>query len=138
MTHPSHWREPCEHCGKRTTCAHYPAYVSGFPARVALAAQCIRTGDGIGSRAFDNCFEMSDGDMVMLMLLRMAESDPVLARGIDREWSKSGGRAGYAPFMARFAHLPDHRIQGAAAEMRKASNQNFELMMQGATQLALI
>jgi hypothetical protein len=121
-----HWREPCEQCGQRSYCPHYPAAANSFPGRVALAAQCIRSGDGTGSRAYDNCFEMWDGDYVMLTLVRMAQADQPLAAGIDREWSRSGGLAGKALWAQRFAHLSDDDIPVAAARVRKAERERSQ------------
>lgn len=117
----THWREPCEHCGKRTACPHYPAYVDGFPARVRLAAECIRTGDGIDSRAFDNCFEMYDGSVVVAALEHMAQRDPALRRGIDREWKSAEGKACWQRAVAKYANVPETRLHIAAAQVRAAA-----------------
>lgn len=129
----NHWREPCEHCGKRTACPHYPAYADTFPARVRLAAECIRTGNGIGSRAFDNCFEMSDGSAVVAALEHMAARDPALRRGIDQEWHSPESRAGWQRAVARYASVPENRLHIAAAQAREAARD-----VQRESQLALL
>ncbi|WP_225205074.1 hypothetical protein [Novosphingobium huizhouense] len=115
-----HDREPCEHCGKRTACPHYPAHAAGFLARVQLAARCLRTGTGIGSRAYDNCFEMFDGDAVVAMLDRWAERDPVLRAAIDAEWRCAAARQGWSRAVARFITVSEDRLPFAARQLRDA------------------
>jgi hypothetical protein len=118
-------REPCEHCGRRAACAHYPAYVTGFPARVDLAGRCIIIGQGIGSRAYDNCFEMGDGAFVVAALDRMAASDPALRAGIAREWRSPEAQAGWARTVASLAHIPTARLGRAATEHRHRERAQF-------------
>ena len=135
----NHWREPCEHCGKRTACPHYPAYVDGFPARVRLAAQCIRTRAGIGSRAFDNCFEMSDGAAVVMALEYMARRDPALRAGIDREWNNAEAHAHWQKTIDAHADIPEASLSGFAARLRaRAAAEMAAWHPDGPTQLALL
>ena len=68
----------------------------GFPARVAHAEKCLkllaegrdrRVENGeeysvASDRKMDNCFEMNDGDAVVWELMRRAQTDVVLMRGI--------------------------------------------------------
>ena len=111
-------REPCEKCGKRTHCVHYPAYAWGFAARVKLAAQCIRTGIGLYSRAFDNCFEMGDGCALCTALDRMAQTDPALRAGMARVWDNAYSREQFARSIARLAHVPTDRLHIVARQQR--------------------
>lgn len=86
---------PCEVCGSRAAhCRHYPALVSGFRGRVRLAIRCIETGEGLGSRAFDTCFEMSDGSAVVSSIVRRAAVDPIFKEQVLRAGGASWIAAG--------------------------------------------
>lgn len=111
-------REPCDYCGARKACAHYPDSVDGFPARVRLAAQCIRTRQGTHSRAFDNCFEMYDGDIVAVMLDRMALQDPALCAGMADVWDNQESRAGLAATVAKYANIITENLPQEARKIR--------------------
>ena len=57
-----------------------------FIGRVNYAAQCLVRRSGIGSRHYDTCFEMADGDAVVTALLRRAEKNARLKTAIQREY----------------------------------------------------
>jgi hypothetical protein len=59
-----------------------------FKYRVDYAAQCFTK--GIQSRSFDNCFEMFDGDAVIVALIRRANKNERLKQAIRRGWSEFG------------------------------------------------
>lgn len=54
--------------------------------RIVFAATRLQRfgecGDNPDSRAFDECFEMGDGDLVVKGLIELAATEPYLARGI--------------------------------------------------------
>lgn len=58
-----------------------------FHERVNYAARCLLAGS-TSSRAFDTCFEMFDGDMVVTALVRRAEQQPHLSQAIIDWYSK--------------------------------------------------
>ena len=63
-----------------TTSVYEP---EAFSSRVSYARHCII--DGTTSRAFDTCFEMSDGDAVVTALIRKTEQgDEKLRRAFER------------------------------------------------------
>lgn len=105
MTAPVQWAA-CEHCGSRAGhCEHYPRYANGFRARCELAAHCLRTGNGLGSRGFDNCFEMFDGNFVVRALDMWRNDDPALARGIAAFWRSDEACAGFEDAAAQLRHI---------------------------------
>ncbi len=57
-----------------------------FQARVNYAATCLIR--GTASRRRDTCFEMNDGDAVVVALSRRAARNPRLAEAIRRGWSE--------------------------------------------------
>ena len=42
----------------------------------------IRAGRGLGSRAYDDCFEMGDGGQVVELLAQMARTDAMFAADV--------------------------------------------------------
>jgi hypothetical protein len=116
MTEAKNRWEPCEKCGHAGEyCAHYPRPASCFAGRVNLAIDCLTTGNGIGSRTFDNCFEMFDGDFVVVMLHRLAKKDARLQQGIAKHLCAEAGAAA----VTRLAHLHTSQLDKAAAAHRK-------------------
>ena len=59
-----------------------------FKYRVAYAAQCFMR--GTRSRNFDNCFEMYDGEAVVVGLMRRAMKNEKLKHAICKNWSELG------------------------------------------------
>lgn len=55
---------------------------SAFTERVHHAKYCLLLGR-TDSKAFDMCFEMKDGPLVILRLLKMAESRTELSKAIE-------------------------------------------------------
>lgn len=63
---------------------------TNFIGRVNYAAHCLVRRSGIGSRHFDTCFEMGDGDAVVTALIRRADKNPRLREAILREFVSRG------------------------------------------------
>jgi hypothetical protein len=61
---------------------------NNFKYRVNYTAQCFLK--DIKSRAFDNCFEMNDGDAVVVALMRRAFKNYNLKRAISKNWRELG------------------------------------------------
>lgn len=119
MTRSYAWRIPCEACGSKAPCAHYPETPGPFWQRVQLAAQCIANDTGIGSRGFDGCFEQYDGAFVIAALDRLAQTDARLRAGIDRLWRGGIAREKFAARAASLAHLRTDQLERAAADHRR-------------------
>jgi hypothetical protein len=73
----------------------HSVYGDAIAPRINYAARCIVSGH-TGSRAFDTCFEMGDGDEVVSALVRRAKKNQRLAsrlRGVisDDSLKKFGG-----------------------------------------------
>lgn len=60
--------------------------------RANIAAKIIKTQNNVYTRAFEDCFEMGDGDEVMENLITLAKEDGVLAFCIRRKdvWVGAG------------------------------------------------
>lgn len=99
--------------------AEFPDYANGFEARVRLAAHCLRSGQGVGSRAYDNCFEMYDGAAVVATLDRLARADPALREGIEREHSNAEAQRQWRATADSLAHVPDIDLSRCAARIRR-------------------
>lgn len=127
-----HWRIPCEHCGARRACRHYPTAPDGFMARVALAADCLMTGDGIGSRGFDACFEAGDGSYVVAALELKARDNPFLRAGIGRVWDNEPSRERWQTTVQSLRHLRTmQHISDAAARCRNSAARDAQWQGQG-------
>lgn len=72
------------------------------------------------SRAFDDCFEMYDGEFVVTALMRRAASDPQLKAEILRDMSvASGGVWENVPWQnaaAKYRHVSDASLADLAAQ----------------------
>lgn len=63
-------------------------YTDGaFSQRVSHAAHAFVRNSGIGTRHFDTCFEMHDGDAVVTALVRRSRKNEALRRGIESAWA---------------------------------------------------
>lgn len=92
-----------------------------FIGRVNYAAQCLVRRSGIGSRHFDTCFEMADGDAVVTALQRRAAKNPRLHEAICREFrSCNDGHYPESWIKAAedLAHIPTRKLKDAAREER--------------------
>lgn len=91
-----------------------------FIGRVNYAAQCF-VRKTTGTRHFDTCFEMADGDAVVAALVRRAEKNPKLKAAIVSCWPSYGGE--YAPSWKQAAgelkHVPTRKLREAAREQRQ-------------------
>lgn len=86
-----------------------------FAGRVSYAAKVISAGRRTDGRAFDNCFENRDGDIVAVALMRRAEKNPKLAANIFRFISEPITRQN----VADYAHVPTRGLPAEAALMRE-------------------
>jgi hypothetical protein len=84
-----------------------------FAGRVNYAAAVIAAGRGT-SRAFDNCFENSDGDAVAAALVRRSLRNERLAANLWRYVDRATANAAWE-------RLAGRRLPEAAAEMRAES-----------------
>ena len=129
----------CEECGSTAGhCPHYPRAANGFAARVKLAAACLLSNSGIGSRGYDNCFEMGDGDAVVVALDRIADKDWLLRDAINREWKSDQSREMWRRCCSRYAHVPTERLERLAAEQRAKNERDWQDLRAGIQQLELI
>ena len=92
-----------------------------FAGRVNYAAEVIAAGRST-SRAFDNCFENSDGDAVAAAMVRRAQKNPRLAanlwRYIDRQRAEDAA-----------AKLAGKRLPAEAERMRAESAARWEVTL---------
>ena len=84
-----------------------------FHGRVAYAARCFLR--GTQSRAFDSCFEMYDGDLVVTALVRRCATDANLRRAVERDYS---GMLPESWQQAAQKHKDTKRLGVAARTMR--------------------
>ena len=82
-----------------------------FKGRVNYAAQCLV--NGTRSRAFDSCFEMFDGALVVTALVRRAERNARLAAHILPQWKETA---------AKYSAIETQSLDGAAALIRIAKS----------------
>ena len=95
-----------------------------FIGRVNYAAQCLVRRVGIGSRHFDTCFEMADGDTVVVALQRRAAKNPRLHEAILRAFSPGTNGNLYPDSWVEAAkklvHIPTRKLREAAMAERVA------------------
>lgn len=84
-----------------------------FYERVNYAIRCIQIGR-TGTRGYDTCFEMYDGELVAVAIYRRAQADPALA---VRLWTGIGRDVTLAA-VARYADVPDRQLAQMARELR--------------------
>ena len=91
---------------------------SNFTGRVNYAAQCLVRRVGIGSRHFDTCFEMGDGDAVVTALQRRAEKNTRLKEAIMREFNSYNGGfpKSWQEAYEKLKHVPTRKLREAAAQ----------------------
>ncbi len=98
-----------------------------FIGRVNYAAQCF-VRKSTGTRHFDTCFEMADGDAVVAALIRRAEKNPKLKAAIVSGWSSCGGD--YAPSWKQAAEelkdVPTRKLHEAARAQRQRFDDNMK------------
>jgi hypothetical protein len=92
-----------------------------FIGRVNYAAQCLVRRTGIGSRHFDTCFEMFDGDAVVTALVRRARKNPKLYAAIIQEW-RGVFPQGWIDCAERYAATPTRKLSDLAREHRTKRN----------------
>ena len=96
-----------------------------FKGRVALAASYIAQ-EREGTRSFNTCFEMNDGDAVAVALYRRAKANPEgkLAANIWRYL----GRDSVEQTAAEYENVRTQDLQNLAAQMRAKSAAQWERM----------
>lgn len=92
-----------------------------FAGRVNYAAHVITTGKGRHGRAFGNCFENHDGDVVGAALMRRAEKNPKLAANLFRFLNESVLRDN----AETYADIPTRELPRAAADLRARKEAEF-------------
>lgn len=95
-----------------------------FSGRVAYAAAVIAAGRPT-SRAFDNCFENSDGDEVSTIIYRRSFGNPKIAANIWRYLN----REVVIEVATRLSHVSTRDMPKVAAESRARARRNFEERM---------
>lgn len=96
---------------------------NSYQARVNYAAQCFLR--GTKSRAFDSCFEMYDGDAVVVALVRRASKNEKLHAAIARDW---GGTfpALWLDTARKYEDIPTRQLAALAAQIRAENEARFE------------
>lgn len=92
-----------------------------FQARVNYAATCLV--NGISSRRRDTCFEMFDGDAVVVALVRRARKNPRLLAAIAKGWSElvDGVPASWHAQAEQHKAVPTGELATLAQTMREAA-----------------
>jgi hypothetical protein len=95
-----------------------------FSGRVAYAAATIAAGRPT-SRAFDNCFENSDGDEVSTIVYRRSRRNPKIAANIWRYLD----REVVIEAATRLSHVQTRDMPRVAAESRARREREFQESM---------
>ena len=85
-----------------------------FIGRVNYAAACLVRNTGIGSRHFDTCFEMNDGDAVVTALVRRARKNPKLRAALPLGLNVDSIEAR----AAKYESIPTRKLSDLARELR--------------------
>jgi hypothetical protein len=88
-----------------------------FQYRVNYAVQCFLK--NIKSRNFDNCFEMFDGDAVVVALMRRAFKNTKLKQAIVKNWRELGPLGfplSWEETYLKYSHVRD--VNALAKELR--------------------
>jgi len=94
----------------------YDDNTAGFRQRVKYAAACLANDVAIGTRHFDTCFEMYDGDYVLEALFRRSATNPKLAAGMKKHMNPSS----IASAHEELQHLKRSELAPAADAHREA------------------
>lgn len=92
-----------------------------FSARVNYAAACFMR--GTSSRSFDTCFEMWDGDAVVVALVRRASKNEKLYAAIARRW-RDGFPAQWTETANQYAGIRD--LSALARELRRTRQEESD------------
>lgn len=100
-----------------------------FAGRVNYAADCFSRQRAIGTRHFDTCFEMADGDAVVTALVRRARKNPKLRAGIAKGWHelRDGLPAGWCDTADKYQHIPTRALKDEARRQREQFYQRHQL-----------
>lgn len=72
---------------------------------------------GEDSRDFDNCFEMYDGEFVVVALMRRAQKDPVLMAAIRADFSQTCVENwSWIKTQEKYKRIPDSKLAELAAQ----------------------
>lgn len=98
-----------------------------FKGRVNLAAAYISKGFSGESRTFDTCFEMHDGHVVAVALVRRAVANPTgrLATNLFKYIGKDGAEEQ----AAKYSSVPSRDLPAVAAELRREASEKFDAWM---------
>lgn len=96
-----------------------------FHERVNFAARSFLSGN-TSSRAFDTCFEMYDGDLVVTALVRRCARTPFLHQAITDCW---GGKfpEGWITTAAKYSDVTN--LAGKARSIRAVNRAETQLML---------
>lgn len=92
-----------------------------FAGRVDYAVAFISNWRGDGTRSFDTCFEMNDGDAVCVAVYRRSLKNPKLAANIWRALSQSS----VMQEVERYKDVPTRELPALARRMRSESAKGF-------------
>jgi hypothetical protein len=95
-----------------------------FSDRVNYAAKCFLRGTS-GTRHFDTCFEMNDGDAVVTALVRRAERNAKLHAAIARQWSGTFPKS-WRDTAEKYEHIPTLDLKKLAMKQREDARAAFE------------
>lgn len=85
---------------------------NAFGQRVSYAILCINR--GTNSRHFDTCFEMGDGDAVVVGIYRRLQDKPEM---LDKMWRKLNKDSVMAS-VAQHSAIPTRELHGLARTLR--------------------
>jgi hypothetical protein len=97
-----------------------------FAQRVNYAAACISNWRGIGTRHFDACFEMCDGDAVVVALYRRSLKNPKLAANLWRAIC----RESTLEAVENLKDLPTYKLAEEARREREEGTRAFGQFME--------
>lgn len=90
-----------------------------FNGRVNYAVKCFLRGTR-SSRSMDACFEMFDGDAVVVALVRRARKNPRLHQAIAAQWGGTFPQS-WLTIADRHRDIPTSQLKDLARRQREAS-----------------
>lgn len=101
---------------------------NNFAGRVNYAAQCFIRGTS-GTRHFDTCFEMHDGDLVVTALVHRAQKNKKLYDAIAKQWRGTFPQQ-WLDTAAKYSDVPTRKLAEKAAEARREAAESFDRWME--------
>jgi hypothetical protein len=103
-----------------------------FQLRVNYAAQCFVRGIS-GTRHFDTCFEMCDGDLVVTALVRRAMKNPRLYDAIADDY-REGFPKGWLNTAEQWKDVPTRKLAAIAKLEREKTKQRWAAKFEETTE----